>query len=80
MLTCYESHIPYSPVHVNTWRAHCGVRGRQRAELKQNMQLIVKKWFDILPTDDEADAIGIGKYLSDIKAPKVEIIDWENET
>jgi hypothetical protein len=32
-----------------------------------------------MPTDDEADAIGIGKYFSDIQAPKVEIIDWEAE-
>jgi len=39
----------------------------------------VKKWFDIMPTDDEADAIGIGKYFSDVMAPKVEIIDWESE-
>jgi hypothetical protein len=32
-----------------------------------------------MPTDDEADAIGIGKYFSDIMAPKVEIVDWEAE-
>ena len=43
------------------------------------MQLIVKKWFGIMPTDDEADSIGIGMYFADIMAPKVEIIDWENE-
>jgi hypothetical protein len=41
--------------------------------------LIVKKWFGILPTDDEADAIGIGKYFSDTMMPKVEIVDWEAE-
>ena len=39
---------------------------------------MIQKWFGIRVTDDEADAIGIGKYFSDTMAPKVEIIDWEN--
>ena len=29
------------------------------------MQLIAKTWFDISVSEDEADAIGIGKYASD---------------
>ena len=79
MLTCLEEHIPCKAAHVNTWRSHCGVKGRTRPDLKRSMQLITQKWFGIMPTDDEADAIGIGKYFSDLMAPKVEIIDWENE-
>ena len=79
MLTCYEEKVPCKPVHVNTWRSHCGVRGKTRPDVKRSMQLITKKWFGIMPTDDEADAIGIGKYFSDIMAPKVEIVDWEAE-
>jgi len=39
----------------------------------------VQKWYGFKPSNDEADAIGIGKYLSDMMAPKMEIIDWENE-
>ena len=79
MLTCYEEKIPCKAAHVSTWRAHCGVKGRTRPDVKRSMQLIVKKWFGIMPTDDECDAIGIGMYFSDIMAPKVEIIDWEAE-
>ena len=79
MLTCLEENIPYKAAHVSTWRAHCGVRGKTRVDVKRSMQLIVKKWFGILPTDDEADAIGIGKYFSDTMMPKVEIVDWEAE-
>lgn len=79
MLTCYEEKIPCKAAHVSTWRAHCGVRGKTRPDVKRSCQLLVKKWFGIMPTDDEADAIGIGKYFSDIQAPKVEIIDWEAE-
>ena len=79
MLTCYEEKIPCKAAHVSTWRAHCGVKGRTRPDVKRSMQLIVKKWFGIMPTDDECDAIGIGMYFADTMAPKVEIIDWEAE-
>ena len=78
MLTCMEEKIPCKAAHVSTWRAHCGVRGKTRPDVKRSMQLIVKKWFGIMPTDDEADAIGIGMYFADTMAPKVEIVDWEN--
>lgn len=79
MLTCYEEKVPCKAAHVSTWRAHCGVKGRTRPDVKKSMQLIVKKWFGIMPTDDECDAIGIGMYFSDTIAPKVEVIDWEAE-
>ena len=79
MLTCMEEGVGYKAVNVNTWRAHCGVKGTTRPDQKRSMQLIVKNWFGIMPTDDEADSIGIGKYFSDIKIPKVEIVDWEAE-
>ena len=41
------------------------------------MQLLVKQWYNIMPSEDECDAIGIGKYFSDLQTPKVEIVDWE---
>ena len=78
MLTCLEEHIPCKAAHISTWRAHCGVKGKTRPDVKRSMQLIVKKWFGIMPTDDEADSIGIGMYFADVMAPKVEVIDWEN--
>ena len=37
----------------------------------------VKEWFDITVSDDVADAIGIGKYISEHHKKKVEIINWE---
>lgn len=75
--TCYEEKIPYKIVPTNTWRLHCGVQGRSRPDRKRSMQRLVKEWFGFTPTEDEADAIGIGKYFSDIQTPKVEIVDWE---
>ena len=75
--TCYEEKIPYKIAPTNTWRLHCGVKGRTRPDRKRSMQRLIKEWFNLTPTEDEADAIGIGKYFSDIQSPKVEIIDWE---
>ena len=76
-VTCIEEKIPYKIISTNTWRAHCGVKGQSRPDKKRSMQRLVKEWFEIAPTEDECDAIGIGKYFSDIQSPKVEMVDWE---
>ena len=75
--TCVEEKISYKIAPTNTWRTHCGVKGKSRPDKKRSMQRLVKEWFGLSPTEDECDAIGIGKYFSDIQSPKVEIIDWE---
>jgi hypothetical protein len=41
------------------------------------MQLLAKQWFDVTLTDDEADSIGIGKYLADTKAKQNQVFQWE---
>ena len=79
MVTCFEEQKSYKVVNTNTWRLHCGVRGKSRVDKKRSMYLLVKQWYGIMPSEDECDAIGIGKYYSDIQMPKVEIVDWENE-
>lgn len=77
METCTQLSIPFRICNTNTWRAHCQVKGKTRADKKRSMQLLVKQWFDITVSDDCADAIGIGKYLSDNYTRQVEIINWE---
>lgn len=74
---CYEMGIQYKICPTNTWRAHCGVKGVQRNDRKRSMQLLVKKWFDVSVTDDEADAIGIGKYVAENTHSQIEIVNWE---
>ena len=70
MEQCYDLNVPHVICPTNTWRAHCGVKGRARADKKKSMQMLVKGWYDVTVTDDESDAIGIGKYLADTrKAP-----------
>ena len=63
--TCYEEKIPYKVINTNTWRRHCGVRGKTRVDKKRSMQLLAKNWYGLMPTEDEADALGIGKYCCD---------------
>lgn len=75
METCYAQKVDYTICPTNTWRNHCGVKGRYRADKKRSMQLIAKKWYDISLTDDEADAVGIGKYVADLN--KIEVVNWE---
>jgi Holliday junction resolvasome RuvABC endonuclease subunit len=77
MELCYELNIDCKICPTNTWRAHCGVKGQKRSDRKRSMQLLVKQWFDITISDDEADAIGIGKYIADTYSRQVEMIDWE---
>lgn len=75
METCYSQCVDYTVCPTNTWRNHCGVKGRYRADKKRSMQLIAKKWYDITLTDDEADAVGIGRYAADLN--KIEVTNWE---
>lgn len=77
MNTCYELEIPFRICPTNTWRHHCGVKGRARADRKRSMQLLAKQWFDVSITDDEADAIGIGKYAAECLNKKAEVFQWE---
>lgn len=74
---CYEMNITYKICPTNTWRAHCGVKGQSRSDKKRSMQLLVKKWFDMSVTDDEADAIGLSKYTADLFQKQTEIVSWE---
>ena len=77
METCYELNLTYTICSPASWRAHCNVKGKTKSDKKKSMQINVKNWFDVSVTNDEADAIGIGKYVADSYNPKPEIISWE---
>ena len=65
MITAMREKVKISTVLIPTWRHHCGVKGRYRADQKRSAQLLVKQWHDILVSDDESDAICMGKYYAD---------------
>ena len=76
---CIEEKVNYKVVPTNTWRTYCGVKGKTRPDRKRSMQLLVQNWYKLRPSEDEADALGIGKYFCDLMTPKVEIVNWEDD-
>ena len=59
-----------------SWRSTCGCKGANREAQKTNMIALVKKWYDKIVTDDEADAIGIGKHIV-TKCVAQQFKNWE---
>lgn len=46
----------------STWKKHCRIEGKKRAEQKVNSIEHVKNCYGLDVTDDEADAICLGEY------------------
>lgn len=75
--TCFENKWPYIVCAPATWRAYNNVKGKTRVDKKKSMQKLIKQWFDITVTDDESDAIGIGKYIAEKRVTQAQVVDWE---
>lgn len=58
----FETGIPYTVVSPSTWRAHSEIKGKERTDRKRNAQLKIKNLYDVQVTQDEADAILIGRW------------------
>lgn len=62
--TLFEACIDHELVYATEWRAYCGINeGKGRENKKKQAQDKVKVWYDLDCTQDEADAICIGKYF-----------------
>lgn len=63
--TIFEIDLPCELVYSSTWRRVCGISegNGQRENKKKAAQEKVLKWHNIQCTQDEADAICIGKYF-----------------
>lgn len=62
--TCFENNVPYELVYSTVWRKSCGIgEGIGRENKKKQAQEKVKLWYGQNCTQDEADAICIGKYF-----------------
>ena len=71
----YESGIQYKVVSPSTWRSHSEIKGKTRVEKKKNAQIKVKRFYDVSVSQDEADAILIGRWaVNDNK--KNQVIDF----
>lgn len=72
----YINNIKYDIIHVATWRSYCGIMGRSRTDKKRSAQLLIKKWYDATVSQDEADAICIGKYEAEQNYHNNAMIEW----
>lgn len=63
--TIFEACIDSDTVYPSEWRAYCGINeGDQHRDAKKRAaQLKVKMWYNMNCSEDEADAICIGKYF-----------------
>ena len=62
--TLYELKIPCGLAYATEWRKYCGINeGTGRENKKKAAQEKVKLWYQQDCTQDEADAICIGKYF-----------------
>lgn len=64
--TLFEKCIDHDLVYASEWRSYCGINdGDQKRENKKKLaQDKVKVWYNQDCTQDEADAICIGKYFA----------------
>lgn len=69
--TLFEACIDHDLVYAVEWRKYCGVgEGTGRENKKKQAQDKVKLWYNQNCTQDEADAICIGKYFVSILKKK----------
>lgn len=63
--TLFEACIDHDLVYPSEWRSYCGINegGRGRDTKKKQAQEKVYTWYNLDCTQDEADAICIGKYF-----------------
>lgn len=62
--TAFEKNIPYELAYSSEWRKYCGVGdGKGRENKKRQAQEKVELWYNQRCTQDEADAICLGKYF-----------------
>lgn len=72
-----DSQIQHKSVYCATWRADVGVKGKSRSDKKRSAQNLVKQWFDVKVTEDEADAICIGRYGTHHFGKQNHIVSWK---
>lgn len=77
MITCHEAKVPYEICPTNTWRHSVGVKGKSRTDRKRSMQLLVHQWYNLKVSEDEADAIGIGRHLVTFIQKNTTVTNWE---
>jgi len=73
-----KSDIEYYIISPSTWKSHAGVKGKTRIDQKKSAQLIVQTKYNIQATQDESDAILLGKYGVDKYLKNNRMVNFES--
>lgn len=74
LTTFVENKIQYYTIYPATWRAHNKVASKYKKNIKQAMQEKIYKDYGKSVSEDEADSIGLGKYLVEVLCQR----KWQN--
>ena len=70
--------IEYYIIPPATWKHNAGVTGKSRVDQKKSAQLIVQRLYNIQTTQDESDAILLGKYGVDKFLKNNRMVNFES--
>lgn len=73
-----KNNIEYYIVSPSSWKSNAGVKGKSRADQKKSAQLIVQHLYNIQTTQDESDAILLGKYGIDKFLKNTRMVNFES--
>lgn len=73
-----ELDIEVDAVLATVWKRAIGIKSNRRQEQKAEAQKYVTEVLNVIPTEDESDAICIGCYQLNIKPKQIEVFDWTN--
>ena len=70
--------VEYYIIPPLTWKSNAGVKGKSRTDQKKSAQLIVQQLYNIQATQDESDAILLGKYGVDKFLKNNRMVNFES--
>lgn len=73
-----KHNIEYYIISPSTWKSNAGVKGKSRTDQKKSAQLIVQQLYNIQATQDESDAILLGKYGVDKFLKNNRMVNFES--
>ena len=73
-----KNEVEYYIISPATWKSNAHVQGRSRVDQKKSAQLIVQRLYNIQATQDESDAILLGKYGVDKFLKNNRMVNFES--
>ena len=73
-----KNEVEYYIISPATWKSNAGVKGKSRIDQKKSAQLIVNNLYGIQATQDESDAILLGKYGVDKFLKNNRMVNFES--